>query len=218
MTPQHHPEPEELLAYASGSSPEWVSLVIACHLTYCPVCRRELELLEDLGGVLLDELVGPAHAGACPDLDAIGARPLPEESALRRVSRAPDVPALPRPLNPYFKDQALRWRFLVPGVKQIPLTLVVNGIPTRIVQFKPGFVVPDHTHQGLEYVLVLGGSLSDSETGDRFGAGDLSRREEGTVHAQIAALDEPCVCLVASSGPIRPESFWGRVLKRMAGV
>ncbi|HMJ16217.1 MAG TPA: ChrR family anti-sigma-E factor [Polyangiaceae bacterium] len=217
--PVHHPESEELLAYASGSSPEWVSLVVACHLTYCPTCRDELELLEELGGTLLEMAPSSALNSAAFDAVELAARTaLPSVPPVAARPKAADVPALPRPLQPYFKDETLRWRFLVPGVKQIPLTLSVGGIPARVVQFKPGFVVPDHTHQGLEMVLVLSGALSDSKTGDIFHAGDLSRREEGSEHAQHITKDEPCVCLVVSSGPVRPQSFMGRVLKKMAGV
>lgn len=218
IAPVHHPEPEELMAYASGSSPEWVSLVVACHLTYCPACRSELELMEELGGALLD----CAPAGACGSVafDAITRAPAPASTApafVTRPARA-DVPPLPRPLHAYFKDETLRWRFLVPGVKHIPLTLSVNGIASKVIQFSPGYTVPDHTHEGLEMVLVLSGAIGDSETGEIFRAGDLSRREEGSVHAQHAMRDMPCVCLVVAEGPVRPKSFMGRILKKMAGV
>lgn len=218
--PIHHPEPEELLAYASGSCPEGVSLVVACHLTYCPACRSELELMEELGGTLLETAPSSALHPALFETLESAARAAPPAAAPVVVARpaAADVPALPRPLQPYFQDDTLRWRFLVPGVRHIPLALSVGGIPARIVKFKPGYLVPDHTHEGLEMVLVFSGALSDSKTGDVFRAGDLSRREEGTEHAQQITHDEPCVCLVVSSGPIRPQSFMGRVLKKMAGV
>jgi putative transcriptional regulator len=218
-SPVHHPEPEELLAYASGSSPEWASLVIACHLTYCPTCRGELELMEELGGALLE--TAPGGGFDSTHLETLLRTPRASPAAAAPASprpRAAGVPTLPRPLEPYFKDETVQWRFLVPGVKHIPLTLSVNGIASRIVQFKPGYTVPDHSHEGLEYVLVLSGALSDSETHDVFRAGDLSRREEGTMHAQHATKDMPCVCLVVTSGPVRPKSFMGRILKKMAGV
>jgi putative transcriptional regulator len=219
IAPVHHPDPEDLLAYASGTSPEWMSLVVACHLTYCPVCRSELELMEELGGALLETAPSSAFDGAAFErvTRACPAAPVAEAPVALRPARA-GVPPLPRPLQPYFKDEVLRWRFLVPGVKHIPLTLSVNGIPSRVVQFSAGYTVPDHTHEGLEMVLILSGALSDSETGDIFRVGDVSRREEGTVHAQHVTMDMPCVGLVVAAGPIRPQSLWGRILKKMAGV
>jgi putative transcriptional regulator len=219
ISPTHHPEPEDLLAYASGSSPEWMSLVVACHLTYCPSCRSELELMEELGGALLETVPSSALDASAFERMTRATPPSPPPPSLRDVHPVcAGVPPLPRPLQPYFKDETVRWRFLVPGVKHIPLRLSVNGIPSRVVQFRPGYTVPDHTHQGLEMVLILGGALSDSETGDVFRIGDVSRREEGTMHAQHVTLDMPCVALVVTSGPIRPQSLWGRVLKKMAGV
>jgi putative transcriptional regulator len=221
MTPTHHPELDDLIAYASGTSPEWLALVVACHLTFCPECRAEVALLDDVGGALLGDLVRtPNHdaaEGSGAPIPVLGP-PTPAAEEVRTARHlSPEVGALPRPLHDYFADDPPRFRFLAPGVKHIPLTFSVGGIPGRVVRFAPGFIVPHHAHTGTERVLVLDGELEDAVTGERFVNGDLSQRAEGTHHAQ-RILDDGCVALVVTDGPIVPSSWWGKVLKALTGV
>jgi len=215
MTPQHHPEPDELIAYASGTSAEWVSLVVACHLTYCAECRKDVALLDDLGGALLDE--APREGAPEPlDLDA------PPRFAARAPLPAPlpeaDALGIPRCVQPYLKDGA-RFRYLAPGLEQIPLDLDIGEFPSRIIRFAGGFTVPKHAHEGLEFLVVLDGVLEDSTTGEVFRTGDVSRRESGTAHRQhIPWRAGPCTCLVISEKPVVASTLWGKLLKRVTGV
>jgi putative transcriptional regulator len=213
MMPVHHPEEEDLVGYASGTNPEWISLVVACHMTYCAACRDEVELLDDLGGALLDSLGAPGGSlGA--NAKAITARPRPAETA----PVAMPVPGLPKPLAPYLPKEGAAWRFLAPGLRHIPLDFSVGGVPARIIRFAPGFKIPEHTHQGLEMLLVLEGMLHDGVTHDAFRRGDLSRREPGTRHSQLIDKSEPCTCLVISAAPVIPATLTGKILKKITGV
>jgi putative transcriptional regulator len=214
MTPQHHPEPDELIAYASGTSPEWVSLVVACHLTYCAECRDEVSLLNDLGGALLAEAPreGTLDLPALDDAARAAARP--------RAEPIPEADALgiPRCVQPYLKGGA-RLRYLAPGLRQIPLALDVGEVPARIIRFMGGFTVPKHSHEGLEMLVVLDGVLEDSTTGEVFRTGDVSRREPGTTHRQhIPWKAGPCTCLVISEKPVTAATPWGKLLKWVTGV
>ncbi len=213
MTPAHHPEGDDLVAYASGASSEWVSLVVACHLTYCAECRSEVALLDQLGGALLDG-INPEEGSGPPRETA----PAGREPARPRRSSSPIAARLPRPLHDYFRDPSPRWRFLAPGLQHVPLTLTVGSVPARLLQFKPAFVVPEHAHTGLEMLLVLDGELQDSVTREVFRTGDLSRREEGTTHSQRISSNEPCICLVVNETPVDPTSMWGKVLKALTGL
>jgi len=214
MTPQHHPEPDELIAYASGSSPEWVSLVVACHLTYRAECREEVALLDALGGALLAE--GPGEGNVpLPDLDEA-----PRAAVATAPAALPEADALgiPRCVHPYLKGGA-RFRYLAPGLKQIPLALDIGEFPSRIIRFAGGFTVPKHAHEGLEFLVVLDGVLEDSTTGEVFRTGDVSRRESGTAHRQhIPWRAGPCTCLVISEKPVVASTWWGKLLKRVTGV
>lgn len=215
MSPVHHPAEEDLVSYASGTSPEWVALVVACHLTYCPECRGDVELYDDLGGVLLDSLEeSPAGAFGVSADELTKRRAKAEPAPTHRIS----VPGLPSPLGPYLPKTGATWRFLAPGLRHIPLNFSVGGVPARVIRFAPGFRIPEHRHQGLEMVLVLHGVLHDTASGDSFGTGDLSRREAETRHAQTVGRDEPCTCLVVSAAPVLPSTWVGRILKAITGV
>lgn len=215
MMPRHHPDPEELLSYSAGSTPEWLSLVIACHLTYCSKCRRELELCEDIGGSLLDALGSESAGGG--DIEAVLRSPRGDTPEARQAMTMPDA-RLPRPLARYFADAKPRWRFLAPGVRHMPLTLSVGGSTLKVVQFRPGYVIPEHSHRGGETLVIFHGSIDDSRTGNEFGRGDLCRSEIGSAHVQHVSADEPCIALVVNEAPLVPKSLWGRILKRLAGV
>jgi len=216
MTPTHHPDPDDLASYASGVAPEWVSVVVACHLTYCAECRDEVALLDDLGGALLDTLAdtqgSPLPQPAEPARRAEGPQPA-------RYVDTPLARTIPRPLHRYFKEPVPTWRFLAPGVSHIPVSLTVGDMPARLIRFKPGLSIPDHRHTGTEMVLVLDGILEDTATHDVFRTGDLSRRDGSTGrHGNIVTSPDPCVSLVVTDGPVDPSTMWGRILKALTGL
>jgi putative transcriptional regulator len=215
MTPVHHPDEEDLVGYASGTNPEWVSLVVACHLTYCAACRDDVELFDDLGGALLDSLDAREGGPLAARAGDVAARPRPPAVA---ASSATPVHGLPRPLGPYLPKDGTGFRFLAPGLRHIPLDFSVGGVPARVIRFAPGFKIPEHRHQGLEFLLVLDGMLHDTVTGDAFRKGDVSRREASTSHAQWIDKSEPCTCLVISAAPVVPSTLTGRILKAITGV
>jgi putative transcriptional regulator len=219
-TPRHHPEPEDLLEYASGACPEWLSLMIACHLTLCPRCRDEVAMLDELGGVLLE-------AGAPPDVGAHAwAERLAQDLSSRAVEPAAEPRALPdhlsgmvpRALSPYLSEPDGRWRRLAPGIRHVPLDAPGRDVQLRLVELRPGFVIPQHGHRGLEWVLVLDGDLGDSHNGLRFGRGDVCRSDVGKEHRQDVSRDDPCIALVANLGPLVPKTLLGRALAKIVKI
>lgn len=216
MTPTHHPDPDDLASYASGVAPEWMSVVVACHLTYCVECRDDVALFDDLGGALLDTLADP---GGAPLAQPASPASTPKPAEPVRHVDSPVARGIPRPLHRYFKEPVPTWRFLAPGVKHVPVSLTVGELPVRLIQFKPGLTIPDHRHTGTEMVLVLDGVLEDTATRDVFRTGDLSRRDESTGrHGNAIIGPDPCVALVVTDGPIDPATMWGRILKALTGL
>lgn len=218
MIPHHHLDPEELLDYATGAAPEWASLLAACHLTLCEQCRRDVRLYEQVGGALLGSLE-PADAPP-PSLERIVATERVPDDAPSVVEPSPITreAGLPVVIEPYFKEANPRWRFSAPRVAQIPLKLSVNDCPMFVVRFSPGYRVPEHTHTARETLLLFAGTITDGTTGEHFYPGDVYRSERGFKHDQYVGRDEPCISLVVNEGRVRPSSWIGRVLARLAGV
>lgn len=221
--PHHHAPPEDLLAYASGTADPWLETLVACHLTLCPACREEVETLDALGGLLLSDEQSDVPF-ALPPAPLSSARP-PGASAgaIREDGRRLELPesllpVLPRPVHAHIRDDKPRFRFQIPGVRGMPLTLEGGGRPVQLVRFAPGYVVPEHGHAGLEWLLILSGHLRDEATGETFYRGDVSVRDTEHVHTQAIGSEEPCVALFATLGPPLPRTLLGRVLARAIGL
>ncbi len=60
--PQHHVPDDVLIAYASGSLSASQSLLVATHLTLCPLCRARVEQAEAVGAALMMAAVGDEAA------------------------------------------------------------------------------------------------------------------------------------------------------------
>ena len=203
MSPTHHPPQEELLEYAAGVTPEWLSLMLACHLTLCRQCREELSTLEALGGAILEQ--APTKPVAPPRTR----RPAPRAAAPtphRGIARLPEPlgSRVPRPLHPYVEPESPDWLPLQEGIEYIPLSLEVNSHPVRLLRLLPDHLVRSHEHGGLEWFMVLEGSIDDSLTGRHYYRGDVCRNERGTIHHQRVANNEPCIAIVARTGPFVP--------------
>ena len=212
-TPTHHPELDDLMAYASGVSPEWLSLIVACHLTYCAECREDVASFDEIGGALLSSL--PAEG---PVVELPRGLELPRADAPRVASPViADVPGLPRPILPYLANTP-NFRFLAPGVQHVPLTLSVNDVPARLVRFKPGFEVPEHSHAGLEMIVVLDGEFEDTSTTERFRTGDVSRREGTADHKTRVTSEDPCTALMIGTAKSEPKTFWARMAQILTKV
>ncbi|WP_420345674.1 ChrR family anti-sigma-E factor [Pelagibius sp.] len=219
--PKHHLSEEILMAYAAGSLPEALSLVVASHLTLCPICRAEVEAYEALGGSLMDaldpaSLDESAFSSIMAEIDMLdgeaeegapwgGAMPAPHRPAL-------EDPSLPRPLRDYLQvDLAtLQWRKVMRGVEDTEITLGQDGAKTRLMRIQPGVAVPKHTHHGQEVTLVLEGGYSDGD--GHYERGDVQIADPSVDHQPVADQGEPCICLVVSDAPMKMTGTFGRLL------
>ncbi len=216
MIPQHHPGDDLLIAYAAGSLEEPVALVVATHLALCPRCRREVDRLEALGGVLME---------------ANEAEPLEEDSLKRTLARldeaAPDepvkpavrpaarstegIPLVPRPLRDYLGEglDQLDWTAFR-GLEKVELLPECSSHRTRLMRIKSGTAMPTHTHEGSELTLVLAGGFSD-EYG-HFLRGDVAEVDSSVNHRPVADPGEDCLCLAVTDAPLRLTGPLGRLL------
>lgn len=209
--PSFHPPEPLLMDYAAGALPEAVSLMVATHLSYCPECQAEVRRLEAVGGALLEALPPtPVSTG----LDAIFAKldaPPPPPARLageawmprplrRALAALPDAPALP-------------WQRVTASLSEIRLPIdAPPGSRTRLMRIKAGQAMPEHTHGGTEYVLVLKGGFTDSS--GHFLPGDLAISTDAHVHRPKADDDTDCLCLAVVDGSLKLTGPLGWVVNR----
>lgn len=213
--PAHHLTEEILMAYAAGSLPEALSLVVASHITLCPDCREEVERYEALGGSLMEE-IDPASveesalSNIFARLDSDEAEPWGRAPA--PAEREIADPSIPRPLRDYLDQDlaSLSWHPVIRGVEEAKINLQGGECKTRLMRIQPGTAMPRHTHGGEEVTLVLEGGYSDAE--GHYVRGDVQAADPSVDHQPVADTGEACICLVVSDAPLKLTGPIGRWL------
>jgi putative transcriptional regulator len=203
---------DELLArYAAGGLGPALHALVASHLAISPSNRRYVDMLEtDLASRLSQTTPGPLDRREAR-LEAIFAQtPLPSSAP------SPAEASLPAPLRRYMRlnGDVVRWRFLLPGVRLCSLKAEA-GHTAGLYKVAPGFALPDHTHEGLEAVLVLAGAYWDNR--GRYGRGEIVLADREVDHRPVAELGEACICFIVHEGGIRLTGPMGRILERTFG-
>ncbi|MBB5519686.1 ChrR family anti-sigma-E factor [Amphiplicatus metriothermophilus] len=217
---KHHPKTETLAAYAAGALDEARAVVIATHLDLCDACRAAARDFEALGGVCLEAAEpAPMKEGALERfwLRAGGAR-AERAPASTRAANDFDL-GLARPLSAYLKGglDAVQWRRIGPGMEQCVLDAqgYRKGV-LRLLKIAPGVRLPKHSHGGEELTLILRGAYED-EIGE-FRRGDLADLDDEDTHSPCAIGEEPCVCLIAASAPLRFKGLAGKIVQPFIGL
>jgi putative transcriptional regulator len=201
---QHHPSDATLLAGAAGNLPDPHARVLSAHLSYCPHCVRALGQAEAVGGDLLaalepSSLAADALARTLANLDA----PLPAEPA-----------AAPATLNALVTG---RWRWTGPGIAMMKL-LPRDASHSRLdlIRVAPGVALLEHGHTGRESTCVLQGAFQDI-TG-AYHAGDFIEADGDLAHRPTALAGDVCICLIATTGHLRPRGMLGWLVRPLLGM
>lgn len=211
--PAYHPGPELLMDYASGALPEPVALLVASHVSLCPACQAEVERLEALGGALFDSLDGDALGDDALDR-ALARLELPESLEAAHAAektRSAGDPRVPRPLRDYLGGglDDLAWKTRG-GVAEAALLPDHPGLKTRLLRIKAGTALPQHTHEGREYTLLLAGGFSDAS--GHYLRGDVAVCDDSVDHRPVADEGEDCLCLAVTDAPLRLTGPFGRYI------
>lgn len=211
MKPTFHPHEELLMEYASGALGESHALMVATHLSFCPVCRETVRKMETFGGEMLDQLTEaqmPASAKTAlfDQLNDLPPEPLRSTTSLSRGSNC-EFP----PLQGYLTDglASASWRRLGPAVRYADLNKGRDGADAQLIHVKAGRKSIQHTHTGDEWTLVLKGAYDDGV--GRYQAGDAVFADRDTDHNPMALPQEDCICLVVIDSPIRLTGPVGRL-------
>ena len=186
---QHHPSETTLAAYAGGTLPEGLALVVATHLYACTTCRRVTTIIESVGGAVLDDLApAPMAADALALVLARTERPMAREPQIARTT------GLPPPLDACAFGP---WRRVGFGLRWRPVTVGGRAL-AGLLEGMPGKALPPHEHTGLELTCVISGSFVDGDA--RYAAGDVAENEEGQPHCPVIEGAVPCLSFVATEG------------------
>jgi anti-sigma factor ChrR (cupin superfamily) len=170
-------------AYALQSLPAGDVPALEAHLSSCPHCRRELEMLrpvvDSFAGWPTDVLRPPASLQA---------------RLARRI--AVDTGADPV-LPPARQWREPDWEEVSPGIFcKLLATDEEKHIVSMLVRLLPNVEYPPHTHAGLEELHLLDGELWIDER--KLYPGDYNRAEAGTGDQRVWS-ETGCTCVLITS-------------------
>jgi putative transcriptional regulator len=212
--PTHHPAAELLVDYVSGAHSASEALLIDLHLSFCPECRRSVDVLLATAGEMLDSL--PAERLA-PNvfnrtlqmLDRMDAVPLPHPPAVPPI---PDfAKTWPRPIVRHIARNGLKtWRRMPAGFRALRIPFADPASRVWVMNAPGGRGPLPHGHTRDEWTVVLEGGFTD-ETGT-YNAGDFAFAGPGDEHTMVAEPGEGCVCVLLTRGPQIYTTWLGRLL------
>lgn len=208
MTPSHHPSDDIITAYAAALLEPGFGLVVGAHVEACATCTARVGALEYASGEALSALP-PADLAS----DAF-------TKVLARADLSRDEPLAVRPAEsrPLLERLPLKPRkWVAPGVWAAAVD-TPHAPHNRVYVLSVGIGMPtaQHSHSGPEFCTVLQGAYRD-ELG-LFQAGDFAAADGSLEHRPIVEGDEPCICLFATEGRLRPRGLIGRIAFGLADV
>lgn len=218
-TDMHSVGEEWLASYAAGSLSQAKSLLISCQAAMKPELASRLTAMDAVGGAILESAHGEAVSENFMDKLFNSIDQLPDQA-----NDAQEVPAknsagwVPAPLVDFLERSgvSVKWKKLGFGVERATIAND-NGEELYLLKAKPGLKIPDHTHQGEEWALVLQGGYHVGSTA--YGPGDLHREDENCAHSPIVDDDgEDCITLVALEGELKFSNRFMRMLKPVLGI
>ncbi|TFH75723.1 transcriptional regulator [Gammaproteobacteria bacterium LSUCC0112] len=211
-----HPDSKFLTDFAAGSLALSEAVCVAAHLEFCGKCRAHVQQLSDVAAQMMARLepVVEDDDGFDSLMQRIDAAELAPQVSAPRVTR----PALASSGIPYVVEklaggslQALNWVKLGGSLRIAPMDVGCSRRQTAIYDIKAGRPMPEHEHRGEEITVLLKGSFSDAD--GKYVRGDFVVRHAGERHQPTATLDTDCICLVSLEQPVKPSSWWYRLME-----
>lgn len=216
-----------LLDYVTGALDRPLEILVETHISLNSQSAKQLRMLMQLGGVLLEECEPVSLSEGALDAVMQEISDLEDTDTQNQASatstqdnivsftppsNATSTTHLPRPLADYIPDLSCdkSWRRISKGLSQCRITFNGTEVEANIYRIAPGTAIPVHSHEGTEVTLVLAGGFTD-ETG-AFGPGDIAIQETGATHKPVADDDGECIVFAINEGNIRLANPIGRVL------
>ena len=222
----YHPSDELLMQFAAGQLTNALGIQTACHLESCSECQKKVYIYEQLGGDLIDisrrvdvdieaksRLLETLHAKrAAGELRSSNIEPIEDLEPLFRQQLEQADQRLPKPLRRFVPSyyEHLEWSGISKSIQSYDLPFSDKQYTARFYKIAAGKELPQHTHRGNEFTLVLSGSFSDL-SGD-YHPGDFVLANSSTHHQPKAHDKEDCICFAVMDAPLKMTGFFGRLL------
>ncbi len=206
-----HPDHAMLVDFSAGTLGTALSICVSAHLHFCSQCRSELMQLDQIGS----QLMSVAEPATVDDslFDNVMAR-IDQAEAIPAEPRSEKAPSdMPFTVNKLIKEaeQTPTWKRLSGSVDVARLKTGQEKFEVALHKICAGGKTPKHDHSGLEYTVVLKGSLSDERS--VYKEGDFLVRQPGDIHQPMGGQNGDCICLSALEAPIKLTNPFGFLMK-----
>ncbi|MBT8449334.1 MAG: ChrR family anti-sigma-E factor [Gammaproteobacteria bacterium] len=208
-----HPSPELLLRYSAGTLTPAMSFVVASHVQQCNICQSTQDNLEYMGGVSIENYADSTVNDASFDslLNRLEDNPTSDQSNLN-IPLATDYQSMFSDIVDK-KYENVGWQSIAGKIDRAEVNVADGDNQVEILRFAPNAKIPQHTHKGNEYTVILEGSYTD-ELGE-FGVGDFIHMNQNHHHRPVASK-KGCVCIAVTDAPMHFTGVLGPVLNLFA--
>ena len=230
-----HPARQQLRDFVEGALPPAISLVVAAHCDMCKQCQRLVELeTESLAAQMVSASTRDTNLSLefGDMISQITQLPSSLEVDNKRQMNTPKVEGestessgyltrgaatieldgrvfqLPKTLQRYI-DKTGNWSSLVGKLWQAPVDFGNQGVANFIYMGRGGSV-PEHTHRGTEYTLVIDGEFSDGL--HHYDTGDFIFMDGDHTHTPRTDAKEGCLVFSIVDQPLHFTSGLARLL------
>jgi len=227
-----HPSPEQIKEFVEGTLSPATSLMVSAHCDMCEKCQRSVEIqTEVLAAEMVSGFERQSASSATFDnmlaqitqmpssTDSDGGLGLtsfenPPKSDGQYEVRVSTIELdgrtfkLPRTLHRYIEKTG-NWSSLVGKLWQAPVDLGNQGV-ANFIYMAQGGSVPEHTHRGTEYTLVIDGEFSDGL--NYYDTGDFIFMDGENTHTPRADTKEGCLVFSIVDQPLHFTSGLARLL------
>ena len=233
-----HPSAQQLKEFVEGTQSPAISLMVSAHCDMCEKCQRFVEIeteslaaqmvsaandsAADAGDIAFqfgDMLSQITQLPSTNNNRSESNQPLEYRELARNIDEHELVGlstieldgrtfTLPRTLHRYI-DKTGNWSSLVGKLWQAPVDLGNQGVANFIFMGSGGSV-PEHTHRGTEYTLVIDGEFSDGLS--RYDTGDFIFMDGEKTHTPKAEGKEGCLVFSIVDQPLHFTSGLARLL------
>jgi len=210
---------DAITEYAAGTLSPAKHMIVACQSEIAKAVAERVAFQEDIAASLIEETkpqsLSPLFMG-----NVLAALP-EQESVNENQVDAPVNGLAPKSLRHMLGHglKELKWKSLVPGVAVHDILgnrKTKEGERLYLLKAKGGMRMPEHSHTGEEWTLILTGSYTIGDK--RFARGDLHIEDETETHSPHIDEGEDCICLVMTQGPLKMQGWLPKLVQGVVGI
>lgn len=210
-----HPKYTDLQSYTAGNCQPGMGLMISAHIDMCTQCKNDcVEIQAELATQMLikDKAVEPLDNQFISMMANITSLPVLNTPASVDKTTSIELDGkffeLPRTLRRYVKNTG-NWSRLVGKLWQAPVDLGEIG-RANFMYMEKGGRVPEHTHKGTEFTLVINGHYGDGIS--EYESGDFTSMNSQHNHLPHSEADNGCLVFTIIDQPLHFTAGIARLL------